>query len=58
MAGSLAPFIELGVGFNTDLTARGEHRPQRGDDGPDPQEARGADRRRPRASPSSRSSST
>ena len=34
MAGRLAPFIELGVGFNTELTARENVRPQRGDDGP------------------------
>ena len=34
--GALAPFIELGVGFNPELTRPRERRPQRGDDGPDP----------------------
>ena len=42
MAGRLAPFIELGVGFNPELTARENVRPERGDDGPVP--ARGAQR--------------
>ena len=35
MAGRLAPFIELGVGFNAELTRARKRRPQRGDDGAD-----------------------
>ena len=35
MAGRLAPFIELGVGFNQELTRARKRRPQRRDDGPD-----------------------
>ena len=40
MAGRLAPFIELGVGFNPELTSRENVVAQRRDDGPEP--ARGA----------------
>ena len=36
VAGTLAPFIELGVGFNPNLTARENVAAERGDDGPDP----------------------
>ena len=45
VTGRLAPFIELGVGFNPDLTARRERCDQRGDDGSD------ADARHALASP-------
>ena len=52
VAGRLAPFIELGVGFDPELTSAREHRPQRRDDGPRPARGRappglGARLRRP-----------
>ena len=55
MAGRLAPFIELGVGFNPELTVARERRAQRRDDGPEPARGaapprRGARLRRARAS--------
>ena len=48
MAGRLAPFIELGVGFNPELTARENVDPERRDDGPLQEGGGAAARLRPR----------
>ena len=53
MAGRLAPFIELGVGFNARADRARERRPQRRDDGPDAAARRGAASTRSSSSPSS-----
>ena len=58
MAGRLAPFIELGVGFNMDLTARENVAAQRRDDGPLPPRGGAHGSTRCSTSPSSRSSSS
>ena len=58
MAGRVAPFIELGVGFNPELTARENVRPQRRDDGPEPARGAPAGSTPCSSSPSSRSSSS
>ena len=48
IGGRLSPFIELGVGFNPEFTARDEHRDQRDADRADAARGRGALRRDPR----------
>ena len=56
MAGRLAPFIELGVGFNPELTRARERRPQRRDDGPHTAPGAASGWTRCSSSPSSRTS--
>ena len=58
MAGRLAPFIELGVGFNPELTVARERRAQRRDDGPRPPRGARAGSTRCSTSPSCASSPT
>ena len=48
IGGRLSPFIELGVGFNPEFSARHEHRDQRDADRADAAPGRGAVRRDPR----------